>query len=103
MQICGRRIGVTTQQLGIVKAIALSRAAMRNIRQNLFFAFVYNALAFRYPLEFFTHSRLTPESDDRWHSDAFEFRLSDIECSKTERIEHLSTSTRQEKCRARDG
>lgn len=29
---------------GIVKAIALSRATMRNIRQNLFFAFFYNAL-----------------------------------------------------------
>ncbi len=29
---------------GVVKAIALSRATMRNIRQNLFFAFVYNAL-----------------------------------------------------------
>jgi Cu+-exporting ATPase len=29
---------------GIVKAIHLSRAVMRNIRQNLFFAFVYNAL-----------------------------------------------------------
>ena len=29
---------------GIVKAIALSRAVMRNIRQNLFFAFIYNAL-----------------------------------------------------------
>ncbi len=28
---------------GIVKARALSEAAMRNIRQNLFFAFVYNA------------------------------------------------------------
>lgn len=28
---------------GIVKAIKLSRAVMRNIRQNLFFAFVYNA------------------------------------------------------------
>lgn len=30
--------------VGIVKAIALSRAVMRSIRQNLFFAFVYNAL-----------------------------------------------------------
>src|SRR5262249_53228873 len=29
---------------GIVKARALSAAVMRNIRQNLFFAFVYNAL-----------------------------------------------------------
>ena len=29
---------------GIVKAIALSRAAMKNIRQNLFFAFIYNLL-----------------------------------------------------------
>ena len=28
----------------IVKAIRLSRATMRNIRQNLFFAFVYNAV-----------------------------------------------------------
>jgi Cu+-exporting ATPase len=30
--------------MGIVKAINLSRAVMRNIRQNLFFAFIYNAL-----------------------------------------------------------
>ena len=29
---------------GIAKARRLSRATMRNIRQNLFFAFVYNAL-----------------------------------------------------------
>jgi P-type Cu+ transporter len=30
--------------IGIVKAIHVSRAVMRNIRQNLFFAFIYNAL-----------------------------------------------------------
>jgi Cu+-exporting ATPase len=39
--------GVTLLQgdlRGIVKARRLSRATMRNIRQNLFFAFVYNAL-----------------------------------------------------------
>ncbi|MBL8019384.1 MAG: cadmium-translocating P-type ATPase [Leptospirales bacterium] len=30
--------------MGIVRAIKLSKGAMRNIRQNLFFAFVYNAL-----------------------------------------------------------
>jgi len=29
---------------GIAKARRLSRATMRNIRQNLFFAFIYNAL-----------------------------------------------------------
>jgi len=29
---------------GIVRAIKLSRATMKNIRQNLFFAFIYNAL-----------------------------------------------------------
>jgi len=29
---------------GLVRAIWLGRATMRNIRQNLFFAFAYNAL-----------------------------------------------------------
>jgi len=29
---------------GIARARRLSRATMRNIRQNLFFAFIYNAL-----------------------------------------------------------
>src|SRR3970282_213817 len=29
---------------GIVRAVRLSRQVMRNIRQNLFFAFLYNAL-----------------------------------------------------------
>jgi P-type Cu+ transporter len=28
---------------GVTKAIQLGRATMRNIRQNLFFAFIYNA------------------------------------------------------------
>jgi len=29
---------------GIIKAIQISRATMRNIRQNLFFAFIYNSM-----------------------------------------------------------
>jgi Cu+-exporting ATPase len=29
---------------GVVRAVRLSRSTMKNIRQNLFFAFVYNAL-----------------------------------------------------------
>jgi Cu+-exporting ATPase len=35
---------VKSDLLGIAKAITLSRSLMRNIRQNLFFAFAYNAL-----------------------------------------------------------
>jgi Cu+-exporting ATPase len=35
---------VKSDLMGIVKAMHLSRAVMRNIRQNLFFAFIYNAL-----------------------------------------------------------
>src|SRR5438093_1222136 len=37
--IDGKAFGV----MGIAEAIRLSRAVMRNIRQNLFFAFIYNA------------------------------------------------------------
>ena len=36
--------GATGMLRKIVKAIKLSRSTMRNIRQNLFFAFVYNVL-----------------------------------------------------------
>jgi Cu+-exporting ATPase len=35
---------VKSDLLGIVRARSLSRATMKNIRQNLFFAFVYNSL-----------------------------------------------------------
>ena len=39
---------VKGDQRGILRARRLSRAVMRNIRQNLFFAFVYNASACRW-------------------------------------------------------
>ncbi len=42
----GHRLGITLVKgdlRGIAKAIRLSRATMWNIRQNLFFAFLYNA------------------------------------------------------------
>jgi P-type Cu+ transporter len=35
---------VKSDLVGIARAIALSRATMRNIRQNLFFAFIYNTI-----------------------------------------------------------
>ena len=37
----------------IVRALKLSRATMRNIRQNLFFAFIYNPRVFRLRPGFF--------------------------------------------------
>ena len=42
---CSRRASCWSRAIlnGIVRARRLSRAVMRNIRQNLFFAFVYNA------------------------------------------------------------
>jgi Cu+-exporting ATPase len=38
---------------GIVTAIKLSRATMRNIRQNLFWAFIYNTLGIPFCLRIF--------------------------------------------------
>ncbi len=56
---------------GIVKARALSAATMGNIRQNLFFAFIYNAAGVPiaagvlYPAFGLLLSRLSPPR--RWH------------------------------------
>ena len=35
--------------MGIAKAMHISRTVVRNIRQNLFFAFIYNALGVPIP------------------------------------------------------
>jgi len=42
--IKGDLLGIVGDLLGIVKVLKLSRATMKNIRQNLFFAFVYNSV-----------------------------------------------------------
>ena len=63
---------------GIVRARRLSRATMRNIRQNLFFAFVYNAIGVPiaagvlYPV-----LRPPAEPDDRRRGDELQLGLGD--------------------------
>ena len=55
---------------GIVRARRLSRATMRNIRQNLFFAFVYNAVGV--PIAagvLYPFFGLLPQPDDRRRGD----------------------------------
>jgi len=45
VEVEARRLAASCGKMrGIVRAIRLGRAMMRNIRQNLFFAFIYNAL-----------------------------------------------------------
>ncbi len=66
---------------GIVRARRLSRATMANIRQNLAFAFFYNALGVPiaagvlYPVR-----RAAAEPDDRQPGDDVELGLGDREC-----------------------
>ena len=43
LSICARCVLAKGDLRGFAKAIHLSRATMRNIRRNLFFAFLYNA------------------------------------------------------------
>jgi len=66
---------------GIVQAIHLSRAVMRNIRQNLFFAFIYNVLGI--PIAagvFYPFFRAAPEPDHRRRGDEPQFGFGDCEC-----------------------
>jgi hypothetical protein len=63
---------------GIARAIVLSRATMRNIRQNLVFAFAYNAIGIPiaagvlYPASAFCSARSSP----RWRCRSAPFRSS---------------------------
>ena len=79
---------------GIVRARALSRATMRNIRQNLFFAFIYNAPRRadrgRGSLSVF---RAAAQPDDRQRGDDVQQRDRDLEraaAAKGEAVEVLS-------------
>ncbi|WDT78453.1 MAG: HAD-IC family P-type ATPase [Candidatus Manganitrophus sp.] len=80
---------------GIVRARRLSRATMRNIRQNLVFAFVYNALGVPiaagvlYP---FFGLLLSP--DDRRRGDELELGLGDRQCAAA--AEDLSVDGRKD-------
>jgi P-type Cu+ transporter len=61
---------------GIVRAIRLGRAMMRNIRQNLLFAFGYNALGHpRRRGRALSLLRRAAQSDHRRRGDEPEFRL----------------------------
>ena len=63
---------------GIVRARRLSRATMRNIRQNLFFAFVYNVLGV--PIAagvLYPFFGMAAESDDRERGDDLQLGLRD--------------------------
>ena len=65
---------------GIVRARRLSRATMRNIRQNLFFAFVYNILGV--PLAagvLYPGVRSAAQSDDRERGDDVQLGVGDWE------------------------
>ena len=67
---------------GIARARALSRATMRNIRQNLFFAFVYNALGI--PIAagvLYPSFGLAAQPDHRRGGDELQFRLGHRQCA----------------------
>ena len=72
---------------GIVKAIELSRAVMRNIRQNLFFAFIYNVVGIAVAAGlFYPFFRDSFKPYDRQPSHGPQLSLRHHECPETEKI-----------------
>jgi len=65
---------------GIAKAVRLSRATMRNIRQNLLFAFLYNALGIPVRGGALPVFRLAAQPDHCRCRDEPEFRLGHQQC-----------------------
>ncbi len=71
---------------GIVRARALSKATMRNIRQNLFFAFVYNVIGV--PLAagvLYPFLRIAAQPHDRERRHDFQFGLRDRQRAAAEK------------------
>ena len=83
---------------GIEKATRLSRAVMRNIRQNLFFAFIYNMLGVPiaagalYPL-----LRDSAQPDHRRSRHESQLSLSDHERSAASANQSMKAAVREEK------
>jgi hypothetical protein len=88
-------------EIGIAKAIRLSRATMRNIRQNLFFAFLCNPL--RIPVaaaRVLPVLRLDAQPDDCRRCDGPEFRLGNqqrLAAAETETVIELRNMTAKAK------
>lgn len=74
---------------GILRARRLSQSTMSNIRQNLFFAFMYNVVGVPLPLACSSLFRLTAESDDCGGSDELQLRFCHRELSSAKNGEAL--------------
>ena len=69
---------------GIVRARRLSKATMSNIRQNLFFAFVYNVLGVPVAAGVLCLPGSAAEPDDRKRCDDLQFRVGHRQCASPE-------------------
>ena len=86
---------------GIARAIRLSRATMANIRQNLFFAFVYNLVG-EYqspPAALYPHFGIGPQPDDRGGGHEPELGLGRLERAAASAGQALASARAQPGCR----
>jgi len=75
---------------GIARAIVLSRATMRNIRENLVFAFAYNAIGIRLRRASSTRLRPPSQSDRCRTRDVAQLRVGDRERTTLAHAEALA-------------
>ena len=83
MESAGRYAG-QRRSSGHRARAAASRATMRNIRQNLFFAFVYNVLGVPSRRGCLSALRAAAEPDDRERGDDVQFRVGHRQCASPE-------------------